>query len=124
MSKRGPLLVVSAAILFDALDLSITQVALPSIQADLGVSAATLQWVPNAYVLTHGAGALRPLDPPVRVRRARGQNSAGGGVERLPSPTFRKHRVLGERASHRRAPPRRTGRRPRHCRQSSTGAPP
>ena len=52
--KTLTLLVVSAAILFDALDLSITQVALPSIQADLHVSAAALQWVPNAYVLTYG----------------------------------------------------------------------
>ena len=54
MSKRLTLLVVCAAILFDALDLSITQVALPSIQTELGVSAATLQWIPNAYVLTYG----------------------------------------------------------------------
>ena len=54
MSKRLILLVVSAAILFDALDLSITQVALPSIQSDLDVSAAALQWVANAYVLTYG----------------------------------------------------------------------
>jgi MFS family permease len=52
--KTLTLLVVSAAILFDALDLSITQVALPSIQGDLHVSAAALQWVPNAYVLTYG----------------------------------------------------------------------
>src|SRR3954451_14818968 len=54
MNRSMILLVVSAAILFDALDLSITQVALPSIQADLDVSAATLQWVANAYVLTYG----------------------------------------------------------------------
>jgi EmrB/QacA subfamily drug resistance transporter len=54
MNKRLTLFVVSAAILFDAFDLSITQVALPSIQADLDVSTATLQWVPNAYVLTYG----------------------------------------------------------------------
>ncbi len=54
MNRSLILLVVSAAILFDALDLSITQVALPSIQADLDVSAATLQWVANAYVLTYG----------------------------------------------------------------------
>ena len=44
MSKGLTLLVVSAAILFDALDLSITQVALPSIQADLAISAAALQF--------------------------------------------------------------------------------
>src|ERR1044072_1922607 len=54
MNKRLTLLAVSAAILFDALDLSITQVARPTIQADLDVSPAMLQWVPNAYVLTYG----------------------------------------------------------------------
>jgi EmrB/QacA subfamily drug resistance transporter len=48
------LALVSAAILFDALDLSITQIALPSIQKDLELSPAALQWVPNAYVLTYG----------------------------------------------------------------------
>lgn len=48
------LFVVSAAILFDALDLSITQVGLPSIQRDLRIGAGSLQWVAGAYVLTYG----------------------------------------------------------------------
>jgi EmrB/QacA subfamily drug resistance transporter len=48
------LFVVSAAILFDALDLSITQVGLPSIERDLDLSPAALPWVANAYVLTYG----------------------------------------------------------------------
>jgi len=48
------LFVVSAAILFDALDLSITQVGLPSIESDLQLEPATLPWVANAYVLTYG----------------------------------------------------------------------
>ena len=48
------LFVVSAAILFDALDLSITQVGLPSIQRDLGLGVGSLAWVANAYVLTYG----------------------------------------------------------------------
>src|SRR3954451_984524 len=52
------LFVVSAAILFDALDLSITQVALPSIQSDLKVGAGSLPWVANAYVLTYGGFLL------------------------------------------------------------------
>jgi EmrB/QacA subfamily drug resistance transporter len=46
--------VVSAAILFDALDLSITQIALPSIGRDLRLGAQALPWVANAYVLTYG----------------------------------------------------------------------
>src|SRR4051794_16519248 len=63
MAERSPratlaLFVVSAAILFDALDLSITQVALPSIQSDLKVGAGSLPWVANAYVLTYGGFLL------------------------------------------------------------------
>jgi MFS family permease len=34
------------------LDVSIVNVALPSIRADLGFDAADLQWVVNAYTLT------------------------------------------------------------------------
>ena len=36
------------------LDTSIVNVALPSIQADLGLGPAALTWVVNAYVLTFG----------------------------------------------------------------------
>jgi MFS family permease len=54
LGKRLVLAVACMAILLDALDLSITQVALPSIDADLDVSARTLPWVANAYVLTYG----------------------------------------------------------------------
>jgi EmrB/QacA subfamily drug resistance transporter len=53
--KSLALIVVSAVILLDALDLSITQVALPDIGHDLALSSGLLQWVPNAYVLTYGA---------------------------------------------------------------------
>jgi MFS family permease len=48
------LLVVSAAIIFDALDLSVTQIALPSIGADLRLGPRALPWVTSAYVLTYG----------------------------------------------------------------------
>lgn len=48
------LAVLCMTILLDALDLSITQVALPSIGTDLGVSATALPWVANAYVLMYG----------------------------------------------------------------------
>jgi EmrB/QacA subfamily drug resistance transporter len=58
MRSRLALAAVSAAILLDALDLSITQVALPSIQGDLKLSTAALQWVANAYVLTYGGFLL------------------------------------------------------------------
>lgn len=52
------LAVVSAAIFFDALDLSITQIALPSIQASLRVATSTLPWVAAAYVVTYGGFLL------------------------------------------------------------------
>jgi EmrB/QacA subfamily drug resistance transporter len=50
--------VLSASILLDALDLSITQVALPSIQRDLALPAAALQWVATGYALTYGGFLL------------------------------------------------------------------
>ena len=50
--------VLSASILLDALDLSITQVALPSIQRKLALPAAMLQWVATGYALTYGGFLL------------------------------------------------------------------
>jgi hypothetical protein len=50
--------VVSAAIFFDALDLSITQIALPSIQASMHVPASTLPWIAAGYVVTYGGFLL------------------------------------------------------------------
>src|ERR687893_2357481 len=50
-----PLLVIATAQLMLVLDDSIANIALPSIQADLDVSAANLPWVINAYVLVFGA---------------------------------------------------------------------
>jgi len=40
------------------LDATVVNVALPSIQADLGFSAADLQWVINAYTLVFGGFLL------------------------------------------------------------------
>jgi EmrB/QacA subfamily drug resistance transporter len=54
MRQRLVLAAVCMAILLDALDLSITQVALPSIRTSLHVSPDVLPWVANAYVLTYG----------------------------------------------------------------------
>lgn len=54
MRQRWVMAVVCMAILLDALDLSITQVALPRIRAGLHVSPGVLPWVANAYVLTYG----------------------------------------------------------------------
>ena len=52
------LAVVCAAIFFDALDLSITQIALPDIQVGLHMSTSALPWVATAYVVTYGGFLL------------------------------------------------------------------
>lgn len=51
---RGTLVVLAAAVLLDALDVSMVVVALPAIQAELGLSAATGQWLISGYVLGFG----------------------------------------------------------------------
>ncbi|HEY9376956.1 MAG TPA: MFS transporter [Jiangellaceae bacterium] len=48
------LTIISAAQLMIVLDVSVVNIALPSIQTDLGFSAANLPWVINAYVLAFG----------------------------------------------------------------------
>ncbi|MER7131547.1 MFS transporter [Streptosporangium saharense] len=48
------LAVLCAVIFLDALDVSMVGVALPSIQADLGLSTSALQWVVSGYVLGYG----------------------------------------------------------------------
>jgi EmrB/QacA subfamily drug resistance transporter len=50
----GVLLTVSLVVGLDALDVSMVGVALPVIQADLGLSTSTLQWVVSGYVLSYG----------------------------------------------------------------------
>jgi EmrB/QacA subfamily drug resistance transporter len=53
--KRWRVLAVTQAAAFmTLLDVSIVNVALPSIERDLGVSAATVQWVVSGYALTFG----------------------------------------------------------------------
>jgi EmrB/QacA subfamily drug resistance transporter len=48
------LLVIATAQLMMVLDDTVANVALPSIQADLGLTEATMPWVINAYVLAFG----------------------------------------------------------------------
>ncbi|MFE4758503.1 MFS transporter [Streptomyces mirabilis] len=48
------LIVIAAAQLMVVLDATITNIALPSIQTDLDVSASNLAWVVNAYALAFG----------------------------------------------------------------------
>ena len=52
------LVLVCLAQFMVVLDATVTNVALPSIQADLGLSDANLQWVINAYTLVFGGFLL------------------------------------------------------------------
>src|ERR671922_160136 len=61
------LYVLCLASLMIVLDVTIVNVALPSIRADLGFSETSLAWVVNAYLLTCGccrprAARRRPAD--------------------------------------------------------------
>src|SRR6478735_6085844 len=52
----GALVLLCGIVFLDGLDVSMVGVALPSIQADLGLSTSQLQWIVSAYVL--GLGGL------------------------------------------------------------------
>ncbi|GHO99065.1 MFS transporter [Reticulibacter mediterranei] len=56
--RQIALLIVCIAVFLDALDTSIVNVALPSIQGDLHLTTLDLPWVPGAYFLTYGGFLL------------------------------------------------------------------
>ena len=60
LSRRawGALLVLCGALFLDAMDVSSTGVALPSIRTELDMSTSSLQWVVSAYVLGYGGFLL------------------------------------------------------------------
>ena len=74
-------------------DLSIVNVALPSIQNDLGFSDASLAWVINAYLLTFG-GFLLLGGVSATCSASAGFSSAG-----LPSSRRRRSCAASRRAS-------------------------
>src|SRR3954447_19511574 len=53
-SRWTALYVLCAGVLMIVLDVTIVNVALPSIQDDLGFSASSLAWVVNAYLIAFG----------------------------------------------------------------------
>src|SRR5580765_6386397 len=57
-SRWLALYVLCLASLMIVLDVTIVNVALPSIRDDLGFSETSLAWVVNAYVLTYGGFLL------------------------------------------------------------------
>src|SRR3954454_16894322 len=54
----GALILLCGIVFLDGLDVSMVGVALPSIQADLGLTTSQLQWVISAYVLGLGGVLL------------------------------------------------------------------
>lgn len=56
--KFGALLLLCTAQLVAVLDISIVNIALPSIQREMGLDTASLQWIVTAYVLTYGGFLL------------------------------------------------------------------
>jgi EmrB/QacA subfamily drug resistance transporter len=71
-SRWAALYVLCAGMLMIVLDVTIVNVALPSIQGDLGFSQSSLAWVVNAYLIAFGgllllAGRLGDLIGPRRV---------------------------------------------------------
>src|SRR3954452_4849578 len=54
----GTLFLLCGIVFLDGLDVSMVGVALPSIQADLGLTPSQLQWVVSAYVLGLGVVLL------------------------------------------------------------------
>ncbi|MGF7233928.1 MAG: MFS transporter, partial [Frankia sp.] len=58
MRRWVALVVVCFAMLMNALDQTIVNVALPTIQRELGFGAAPLAWVVDAYLVTYGGTLL------------------------------------------------------------------
>ncbi|OKP89154.1 MFS transporter [Paenibacillus helianthi] len=54
----GLLLIVSGALFLDGVDLSMVNIALPSIGNELHLSTGSLQWIVNAYILGYGGFLL------------------------------------------------------------------
>ena len=67
-SRWVALYVLCAGMLMIVLDITVVNVALPSIKDDLGFNQSSLAWVVNAYLITFGgpASAGRPPRRPDR----------------------------------------------------------
>ena len=78
-NSNALLLVVCLGQFMVILDVSIVNVALPSIKDALGFSTNGLQWVLNGYTLTF-AGFLLLRRPPPRQHRARPALRRGHGL--------------------------------------------
>src|SRR3954471_20821503 len=72
------LVVLCGALFLDGLDVSMVGVALPSIQADLGLTTAGLQWIVSGYVLGYGGLLLLRGRRAHPLRGSAGVLTAGG----------------------------------------------
>src|SRR5712691_537993 len=94
--KWWTLVAVAIGLFMIMLDNTVVNVALPSIQRDLGIGISELEWVVNAYALTFGVllltgGKLADLlgrraifiaGPSARARRARATRPPRRGLPR------------------------------------------
>ena len=92
-SRWLALYVLCLASLMIVLDVTIVNVALPSIKTGLGFSQSSLAWVVNAYLLTYGGFLLLAAASPTCSARG-GCSSAESRCSRSPrspaaSPTRR-----------------------------------
>ena len=72
------LYVLCAGMLMIVLDITIVNVALPSIQDDLGFSQSNLAWVVNAYLVPFGRKFIANPDYPIRVKLGAPLNEIDG----------------------------------------------
>ena len=115
-SRWIALYVLCAGMLMIVLDATVVNVALPSIQDDLGFSQSSLAWVVNAYLIAFGgllllAGRLgdlisrrgrlprRPRRLHRRLARLRRRPEPGDARRRALRPGRRRRDDLGRRSS-------------------------
>ena len=124
--RWAALYVLCGGMLMIVLDATIVNVALPSIQDDLGFSQSSLAWVVNAYLIAFGgllllAGRIGDLigTAPGVPHRAGGVHRRVAGVRHGPEPGCADRRALraGGRRRHR------VGGDPRDDRDHVPGAP-
>src|SRR2546429_2943643 len=64
-------IVMIVGALMDMIDVTIVNVALPTIRRDLHASATQLEWVVSGYMLAFAAGLIVAREPGGRLRRQR-----------------------------------------------------
>jgi MFS family permease len=80
----GALLVLCGALFLDALDVSMTGVALPTIRSDLDISTSSLQWIVGAGLVARGPQPAYVGHPTARLNSAHAGSSLGTGGAEAP----------------------------------------